>query len=209
MKILKNCKILLSCIGLTKELDISIGVKFKVPRAIFRCFTIVVLVLGTFFEILLCVKFRESGIYAVLFPLHITITILSMLLIYVGLLWRTNEIVELFDYLEHVVIQRKFLHLLKFFPLLSFQYWRLLNFLYFKHFKYFHQNKGTQRSKESGAIYSKRNEINEKFVRMTFLCMILLVASSFFPPTMFGLCYVVFGWPSKNYWYSPIGMVKV
>lgn len=118
MKILTNCKTLLSCIGLTNELTISIGVKYKIPRVLLRCFTIVVLVLGTIFEILLCVKYKESGIYAVLFPLHITITILSMLLIYVGLLWRTSEIVELIDYMEMVVNQRKFLIFLWVFSLL-------------------------------------------------------------------------------------------
>lgn len=196
MKILTNCKILLSCIGLANELSISIGVKYKVPRALLRCFTIIILVLGTFFEILLCVKYREGGIYAVLFPLHITITILSMLLIYIGLLWRTNEIVELIDYLEIVVNRRRSLCVSLVFSVLTNCF-------------HPHQIIGSQQSNESGAIYSKRNEINEHFVHMTFLCIILLVGSSFFPPTMFGLSYVIFGWPSKNYWYSPIGMVKV
>lgn len=106
MSTLTEIKRLLACIGLSNAKSIQIN-GFNVPRVYIRYFTVGSLFTAVIGEILVYVS-SHGGIESILIHLYIVICIVYILLIYLCLLWKTEQIGELFSYLENVVNEREY-----------------------------------------------------------------------------------------------------
>lgn len=113
MKTLAEVKRLSALIGLNKEKFIQIfGI--QIPREFICNFIVCSLVTGAISEILVYVNNRHGGIDSILAHLYIVVSVTSSVIIYLCLVRKNDEIMELFDYLEMVVNQRMFINFERF-----------------------------------------------------------------------------------------------
>ena len=107
MKILQECKRLLSYGGLGTEQYVNIGGK-RVPRAMIRAIPISMLILGAISQSIIVVNSIDLGLLPVLIPTHSFLHYMIKCVVYCILLWKTNEIARLIDYIEMVIQRRRF-----------------------------------------------------------------------------------------------------
>lgn len=105
-EILHECKKSLSYGGLGTEKYVNIG-KRHIPRTIIRA-TIISLevVLSGLTVIVIIRTFFEQGLTDMLFPLHCSLLGYIKCSVYCVLLWKTNEIAQLFGFIQMIVQQR-------------------------------------------------------------------------------------------------------
>lgn len=107
MKILKACKRFLSYAGLGHEQYVTIGGK-SVPRMLIRAiYTAMLLTLSTI-NLIRCFMAYPIGPQAMLYPVLCFTLDINKFAVYRVLLYNTDRIAELIDYLETVVERRRF-----------------------------------------------------------------------------------------------------
>lgn len=107
MKILNLARNCLRHVGLGAEQTILIAGK-RVPRAAIRGGVVIgQLFLATAY-LSMAIQNWSVGLYAVLFPLHLFLMVITKMLIYVVLLVKADQIAESIDSFQSVVEMRKF-----------------------------------------------------------------------------------------------------
>lgn len=108
MEILSISQKCLRYVGLGHEQDIPIAGK-RVPRTLVRCIIIggQFLFAAMFAAVVKCEWKR--GVFAIVFPLHMSVLVLMKLSIYVVLIAKTDAIADLIEYLQDIVGRRKFI----------------------------------------------------------------------------------------------------
>lgn len=106
MNILSECKTILTYAGLTEAKHIEIAGKM-INRKIIRIAVICLLFIAIVVEFIVCVKGRRQSVDNILLPLHLGLSCLAALGIYIRLMVKTDKIHRLIGYLEDVVNKRK------------------------------------------------------------------------------------------------------
>lgn len=106
MKILKEFGTILIKCGLGTDSSVRIG-GINIPRWLVRWTIFAFPTLCSVLEVMLCIKFIKFSFVACLWPFSIVLTFFSLALIYASLLAKTNEVNELFKYLENVIDKSK------------------------------------------------------------------------------------------------------
>lgn len=112
MTILRECKRLLILLGVSTETQIRIGEK-HFPRFFSQLLTTGALALCTVFAILFSKQNFINGVTTILMSTLVAITYFSEMMIYICLLLKIREIVQLMDYLQHVYNKRNFCQIKK------------------------------------------------------------------------------------------------
>lgn len=107
METLQASRQLLEYVGLTNDAYVVIT-QWKIPRELIRFYFICILIMDSILQFLACEKMYASNIHASLLSLHVALSTLSGVAIYVNLVIKTNEILELFDYLKAIFDKRNF-----------------------------------------------------------------------------------------------------
>lgn len=105
MNILSECKTILTYAGLTETKQIQIGGKM-INRTIIRIAMICLLFTAVVVEFSVCLKGRHKSVDNILLPLHLGLSCLATLLIYVRLMIKADKIHQLIGYVENVVTKR-------------------------------------------------------------------------------------------------------
>lgn len=106
MKILESCETSLAYIGLTSNESIQIfGINLS--RWFIRSFIVFGHILVICLEFTICAGTRLTDYKSMLFSLHVGVSFVSVLLIYINLMAKTDEIVELMEYLREVIDMSK------------------------------------------------------------------------------------------------------
>lgn len=103
MEILYDAKRILSYAGVTKAKSVSIGGK-QISVKFIQWFLAMANVFNIIMELVICVKFYEKGIQAMLVPIHLVMAFSMAFFIYMCLLWRHDDIIMLYDRLERVIV---------------------------------------------------------------------------------------------------------
>lgn len=106
MKILKESEKLLSYAGLSTALSVSVGGKI-IPQILLHLTFCALLMLCMILECILGINGYADNIVSSLYPLCVTITLISAMAVYVVLIWKSNKISELYENLENVIEQSK------------------------------------------------------------------------------------------------------
>lgn len=106
MHILRKCKVLLSYAGLGDNC-VRIGER-HISKTAIQWLVVSVNVFSTLQQLLICQKYYESGLQAMLFPLHVVIVITSKVLLYISLIRNASLIDQLFIFLQELVTERTF-----------------------------------------------------------------------------------------------------
>ena len=106
MKILLECKRLMSYGGVGTEQYVDIGGK-RVPRMLIRVFVIFMLLSLTIIHSINCHERYPLGLHAMLFSAHLFLLNNLKLAVYCVLLWKTDQIAQLIDYLRTMVERRR------------------------------------------------------------------------------------------------------
>lgn len=101
MKILEKSEEFFSIAGLGIQRLVPIGGKV-IPRIALRCFIVSMIALCCVLQGLTAIKHSDGGLTAVLMPVHLGLTYSSALSIYISLVFKTDRIVELLNYLRVV-----------------------------------------------------------------------------------------------------------
>lgn len=107
MNILSECKTILTYAGLTETKHIEIAGRM-INRTLIRMTMICLLFTALVIEFIVCLKGRHKSVDNVLLPLHLGLSCLASLFIYVRLMMKADKIHELIEYLEDVVNKRNF-----------------------------------------------------------------------------------------------------
>lgn len=107
MKILGTSQKCLRFVGLGRERDVQIGSK-SISRTSVRCLIIGGQITFAVIFVIILLHALSRGLYAIVFPLHSIFIVLIKLLIYVVLILKTDQIAEIIDYLQDIVVKRKF-----------------------------------------------------------------------------------------------------
>ena len=108
MEILRECKKLLFYGGLGTEQYVHIGRK-RIPRTMIRATIIFFQLLLAGLTFIVSIKsFFKRGLAETLFPLQCSLLGSIKCSVYCVLLWKTNEIAQLIDYVQMVVQRRMF-----------------------------------------------------------------------------------------------------
>lgn len=102
MKILNEAEQVLIGSGLGTANFVKIA-GIKVPRVLVRLVIFSLPILCCVLEGVVCVKFIKYSVAACLWPFSVILTFSSIALIYGSLVIKSNEITELFAYLENVI----------------------------------------------------------------------------------------------------------
>lgn len=102
MKIFKKSEIVLTYAGFGSSKFVQI-IGIKVHRSLLRFIIAVSLLSAIFLELVCCINGYAKGYLTILWPLCILFTILSTIIIYIGLLCKRDKILEMFDSLEDVL----------------------------------------------------------------------------------------------------------
>lgn len=103
MEILYDAKRILSYAGVTKAKCVSICGK-QISVKFIQWFLAMANVFNIIMELVICVKFYEKGIQAMLVPIHLVMAFSMAFFIYMCLLWRHDDIIMLYDRLERVIV---------------------------------------------------------------------------------------------------------
>lgn len=107
MQILQSCKSSLAYIGLTNDQSVHIF-GLNLSRWFIRSFIIFGHLLVICLEFTICFGTRSSDYTSMLFSLHVGVSFISVLLIYINLMVKTDEIVKLMEYLWEVIDMSEF-----------------------------------------------------------------------------------------------------
>lgn len=107
MKILYECKLFLSYEGLGAEQYVNI-VGIQIPRAILRALVAFMLFSLSTINLIRCFMAYPHGAQALLYPVLCFTLDVNKFVIYCALLWKTDQIAQLTDYLETAVMRRTF-----------------------------------------------------------------------------------------------------
>lgn len=97
MRILSECRLCVASAGLTNDKFVEIGGK-PIPKLLIRLFGYFVCILSTLPEFIDCINNYSNGVNAILGPLHLALACLSNSLIRVSLIFKSDAIIELFDF---------------------------------------------------------------------------------------------------------------
>lgn len=100
MKILRKSERILSYAGLGNDPYVRIGA-VNIPRIFVRFVYLSALGMCCTLHACLCVKNIVLGPIAILLPVGVIISCVSIILIYISLILKTHEIIGLFDHLQH------------------------------------------------------------------------------------------------------------
>lgn len=105
MKILERSQQILICASLGTSPTVHIGEKV-IPRELIRIAIASMHLVCSIFGTILCFRDSESGIATMLLSIHISCTYFSGLLIYISLMLKTGEIVEVIEFLQRTIARR-------------------------------------------------------------------------------------------------------
>lgn len=104
MEILRVATRILSYIGISRSNEVLIGGR-HIPIALIRWFFIASNLFNIAMEIVICVRFYGSGgARAILVPSHLAMAFSMAFSIYVNLLRRHDQIIELIEHLQRVIV---------------------------------------------------------------------------------------------------------
>lgn len=195
MAILCESKDILACAGLGKTNIIRIGEK-TISRALVRSATLTTLVVSVIFESLICIRNYELGISAILLPLGISFTYISLIFVYCTFLWKTSEIHQMLCYLQYAVNKSMPVVFDKF-PLILAKS---------RVFHIFHIFTGMQLSRECYTIYQTQNDTTENYLRMAYSYSQILLCLSHVVPVLCPVLYLFIGFPTPDLWFTPLGI---
>lgn len=105
MEILIPLRLGLSLVGITKEKQVRLaGVRF--PRMFLRLLFLLTNATLLIMEVYIGVKSVPLGAHVLLVPLHLVIVFVSVLSILSSLVWKTDAVIELIEFVENVVAER-------------------------------------------------------------------------------------------------------
>lgn len=102
MKIFKKSETVLTYAGFGSSEFVQI-IGINVPRPLLRFIIASSLLLAIFLELVCCINGYAEGYLTIMWRLCILFTILSTIIIYIGLLCKRNKILEMFNSLEEVL----------------------------------------------------------------------------------------------------------
>lgn len=178
----------------------------RVPRIISRFIIISGLLLLTVIHSIKIYNRYPLGLQALLFPVHCLLLNNMKLAVYCILLWKIDQIAQLFDYLEMMVKWREFL--LYFFSLNSFSH--LSSVLYHLSLSLMENPNfcfklGCSLFTASQTIYAKRDSYDKQIVWGIAAIISFLFVLGYTPPVLCWLSTLIFGVPGVKYWTIPIG----
>lgn len=109
MQILKESEETLILTGLGIHPTIQIAGR-AIPRIFVRILVMSTILLCIVLKFRFCVLNYERGLDVVLLEFGIGITYVSLLLIYISMMLKSNKIIELFHFIQHVSDQSEYLH---------------------------------------------------------------------------------------------------
>lgn len=206
MKILKVCKRFLSFAGLGADEYVNIGGK-NVPRMLIRAiYTAMLLTLSTI-NMIRCFMAYPIGPQAMLYPVLCFTLDMDKFAVYRVLLYNTDRIAELINYLEAVVERRMFISRVS----LIHRSWSYnlnvfgIHWIVFFFISNIWANLGCNLSSTSETSYAKRNSYDKQIVWGIAIMLSQLVVSAYAPPVLCWMSTLIFGVPSKEYWILPVG----
>lgn len=105
MKILGECKAILLVLGFSTQKYIRM-INLNIPRLFVRCIIIITLALMVLCGIVCARQNIQHGLTSILTPAGTALSFFAQIIIYVSLLMKMHEIINLLDYLEHVLNKR-------------------------------------------------------------------------------------------------------
>lgn len=154
--------------------------------------------LGSVLEGILCINGSGDSLAVGLWSLCMMLTFLSVAAIYISLVMKTKQINKLFIYLDNLIVASKFF---RFFLCLKLKKVNKIGYLNIF-------TKGS-RSTESSVIYTTRNEITEKIIRIIFILGVQTIIMANSIPALYPVLYITFGYPSPDLWFTPFQLHKV
>lgn len=106
METLQSFREILECNGLTDKAYVLV-MRCRIPCVFIRLYFICILMVDSILQFCACVKMYQSNIHAALLSLHVALSTLSGVAIYVNLIIKIGEILELIDYLMDIFDKRK------------------------------------------------------------------------------------------------------
>lgn len=105
MEMLGESKRFLAYFGLGSNAFVRMDGKL-IRRVSIRCAILFVLLLCVAFQCYLCMQNNMFNVTTIILPFVSGLTCLSIILSYASLIWKTEQIEELLDYVQHVVDSR-------------------------------------------------------------------------------------------------------
>lgn len=102
MIILAESKRILAHSGLNNANAVRIA-SVNVPRLLLHTVILMALVSCVVLECVIYVENSKHYIDAILLPLVVSSTFMALILAYISLIWKSEQIMRLMDYLQHVV----------------------------------------------------------------------------------------------------------
>lgn len=115
MQILKESEEILILTGLGMHPTVQIAGR-AIPRVFVRLLVMSTILLCIVLKFRFCALNYERGLDVVLLEFGIGITYVSLLLIYISMMLKSNKIIELFHFIQQVSDQSEYLQSTKFFP---------------------------------------------------------------------------------------------
>lgn len=106
MKLLSECWQTLAMAGLRDTKHVFFTGK-AVRTKLVQCAITIAISTIVGIQVIICVKNRHNGFHKLLHPIHLVFALFSMLLIYVSLLAKIDEINQLIRYLQHIILERE------------------------------------------------------------------------------------------------------
>lgn len=199
MIILAESKRILAHSGLNNANVVRIA-SVNVPQLLVHVVILTALVSCVVLECIIYVDISKHGIDAILLPLVVSSTFMALILAYISLIWKSEQIMRLMDYLQHVVDESKWNSLSS--PNFAVYCNCLTTF-------YIVPTIGAQNAPDSVTVHHSRNETTEEFIRLAYWFSRISLASAHAVPAMCPILYKLLGFPSPALWFTPIGIEKV
>lgn len=195
MPILNGCKRILTYSGLDSiefsQFNQKCICQLTIRLIVYSVLIICILSVCTFYS-----DKAADGLDTILMPLAILITWISLLLTYTSLMLNTDKIADLMEYLENVIEKRKENNNNKTNINRSLFLKTFFGFLF----------KGSRQYIHSRTLYERRNRTTETAIRMLFKYTITMASVVYLIPAMFPLLYVYLGYPTPDFWFTPLGL---
>lgn len=147
-------------------------------------------------ELMMCLRSYNIDYVKTLNTFGLLLTFLSGFLIYTCLIIKSKEIVELFNYLDSLIVSSN--------QNIFIEFWYITHVI-----KSFYNLKGLQLSTAVSHIYYTRNKNIKKIIRITFCYGYQAVILVHCIPVVFPILYAIIGYPSPDFWFTPYAIHNV